>query len=139
MTTNESATEARTQRMPYVGQSKPAIEAPEIVSGNLEYVTDLRDSEMLHCVVLRSTRPHARIVRLDTARAAALPGVACVLTGHDVPVNALGPRLVDGPALTTDVVRQVGDAVALIAAETPEQATAAAAAVDLELADLPVV
>jgi len=125
--------------MPYVGQSKPAIEAPDIVSGALRYVTDLRDPNMLHCVVVRSERPHARIVRLDTARAAAMPGVVRVLTGHDVPCNALGPRLVDGPALTVDVVRQVGDAIALVAAETLAAAKAAAAVVELELADLPVV
>lgn len=139
MTINENANGMDLQQMPYVGQSKPAIESPEIVSGMLEYVTDIRDPEMLHGIVLRSTRPHARIARLDTARAAAMPGVARVLTGHDVPVNALGPRDVDGPALATDVVRQVGEAIVLVAAETRAQAQAAAAAVELELVDLPVV
>lgn len=139
MTRINIATEGAVQKMPYVGQSKAAIEAPEIVSGNLVYVTDMRDPEMLHCVVLRSPRPHARITRLETGRAAAMPGVARVLTGRDVPVNALGPRDVDGPALATDVVRQVGEAIALVAAETFAQAKAAAAAIDLDMVDLPVV
>lgn len=139
MTTNENANRPTMQRMRYVGQSKAAIEAPEIVSGDLKFVTDMRDPEMLTCVVLRSPRPHARIARLDTAQAASMPGVVRVLTGHDVPVNALGPRDVDGPALATNVVRQVGEAIALIAAETLEQARAAAGAIELELTDLPVV
>ncbi|WP_324651743.1 xanthine dehydrogenase family protein molybdopterin-binding subunit [Georgenia sp. H159] len=139
MTVNTTTGADYPGRTPFVGQSKPALEAPEIVTGALRYVTDLRETGMLHGAVLRSPLPHARIDRLDTARAAALPGVVCVVTGHDVPCNALGPRDVDGPALATDVVRQVGEAIVLVAAETPEQARAAVAAVDLVLDPLPVV
>ena len=103
---------------------------------------------MLHGFVLRSPYPSARIVRLDTARARAMPGVAAVLTARDVPKNALatdvpGQTTTVGPlratlhVLAEDRVRHQGEPVALIAAETLEQARAAADAVDVEYERLP--
>ncbi|WP_029136528.1 xanthine dehydrogenase family protein molybdopterin-binding subunit [Nakamurella lactea] len=123
----------------WVGRSRPAVEGAEIVTGELVYVTDRRVPGMLHAVVVRSTVPHAEIRRLDTSAATALPGVVAVLTAADVPVNALGPREVDGPVLCKTVVRQVGDAIALVAAEDAATAAAAAAMVTVDLEPLPVV
>lgn len=123
----------------WVGRSRPAVDAASIVDGSLVYVTDRVEPGMLHAAVVRSTLPHARLLAVETAAALAVPGVVTVLTAADVPVNALGPREVDGPVLCDDVVRQVGDAIALVAAETPEAAGAAAALVRVELDPLPVV
>ncbi|ACQ79930.1 aldehyde oxidase and xanthine dehydrogenase molybdopterin binding [Beutenbergia cavernae DSM 12333] len=123
----------------WVGRSRPALEGREIVTGELVYVTDRRMPGMLHGHVLRSTVPHARIDAVDVAAAKALPGVACVLTAADVPVNALGPRDVDGPVLADGVVRQVGEAIALVAARDARTAEQAAGLIRLELTPLPVV
>jgi CO/xanthine dehydrogenase Mo-binding subunit/CO/xanthine dehydrogenase FAD-binding subunit len=82
--------------------------------------------------VVRSTVPHGRIVSVDAAAAAGLPGVACVLTGADVPEVRYpheGPMLADRCVFARGVVRFWGEEVAAVAAETAAQARAAAAAV----------
>jgi CO/xanthine dehydrogenase Mo-binding subunit len=122
-----------------VGQSIPSDEARAIVAGTLEYVTDRRMPGMLHGAVVRAPVPHARICEIDVAAARAIPGVVAVLLGADVPVNALGPRDEDGPVLADRVIRQVGEAVALIAAVDGGTARAAARAVTITWEDLPVV
>ncbi|WP_159066900.1 xanthine dehydrogenase family protein molybdopterin-binding subunit [Cellulomonas timonensis] len=124
---------------PWVGRSQPAEEAPEIVTGALQYVTDLRLPGTLHGVVVRSTVPHARLDGVDVDAARELEGVAAVLVAADVPVNALGPRDVDGPVLADTVVRQVGEAIALVAAKDAATAHRAAALVRVALTPLPVV
>ncbi|WP_182113202.1 MULTISPECIES: xanthine dehydrogenase family protein molybdopterin-binding subunit [unclassified Actinotalea] len=126
-------------RVPWVGRSQPAEEAPQIVTGALRFVTDLRLPGTLHGVVVRSAVPHARVVEVDVTAARALDGVRAVLVAADVPVNALGPRDVDGPVLASTVVRQVGDAIALVAAEDAATAHLAAALVRVALDPLPVV
>src|SRR5689334_24205291 len=78
--------------------------------------------------LLRSPHAHARIVRMDTQRARALPGVYAVITGHDLPRVKFGilPVSQDEEALCVEKVRMVGDAVAAVAAideETAERAT----------------
>ncbi|MBE7162040.1 MAG: xanthine dehydrogenase family protein [Williamsia herbipolensis] len=123
----------------WVGRSRPAVEAGSIVDGSLVYVTDRRVAGMLHACVVRSTVPHARLRGIDTAAALALPGVLRVLTCADVPVNALGPRDVDGPVLCDDVVRQVGDAIAIVVAHDAATAAAAARLVVPDLDVLPVI
>ncbi|MCC7035308.1 MAG: molybdopterin-dependent oxidoreductase [Acidobacteria bacterium] len=81
---------------------------------------------MLHCKLLRSSVPHARIVRIDTAKAAAHPGVHLVLTGEAFPVPyGVLPVSHDEHALCRDKVRFVGDPVAAVIAR--DEATAAAA------------
>jgi CO/xanthine dehydrogenase Mo-binding subunit len=131
-----------------VGHAIPRHDARDKVAAATAYAADFALPGMLHAFVLRSPYPSARIVRLDTARARALPGVAAVLTARDVPRNALST---DVPGQTTTVgplratlhvlaegrVRHQGEPVALIAAETLEQARAAAGAVDVEYERLP--
>ncbi|GAB2612121.1 xanthine dehydrogenase family protein molybdopterin-binding subunit [Pseudactinotalea suaedae] len=123
----------------WVGRSRPSVDAGEIVTGALEYVTDRFPDGVLHGAVLRSAVPHARIDRIDVTAARSLPGVHCVLVADDVPVNALGPREVDGPVLAETCVRQVGEAIALVAADDEDTARRALATIELELAPLPVV
>src|SRR5438067_10934907 len=71
-------------RQPYVGQRMRRVEDPRLVKGIGTYVDDLRLPGLLHAVILRSPYAHARIAKIDTAAARALPGVVAVLTGADV-------------------------------------------------------
>jgi CO/xanthine dehydrogenase Mo-binding subunit len=81
---------------------------------------------MLHMQVLRSPHPHARIERIDTSRARALPGVEAVLTCDDVPgIDNFGVFIEDQPVMARGVVRYAGEAVAAVIAQTPEIAHAA--------------
>ena len=109
------------------------------VTGKLKYTDDLSLPGMVYGQALRSPLPHARVVRVDTSRAETLPGVIRVLTAKDVPgVNRYGLLTADQPIFCDEVVRYVGDALALVVAETPEQAQAALAAIEVELEPLPV-
>jgi len=95
---------------------------------------------MLYAKVTRSKYPHALIKSIDTTRAEAVPGVATVLTHKDVPgLNGFGILIPDQPVLCSDKVRYLGDAVAVVAAETLEAAEKAAGLVEVEYSPLPVV
>jgi CO/xanthine dehydrogenase Mo-binding subunit len=95
---------------------------------------------MLYAKVTRSQHPHALIKSINTARAETLPGVVAVLTHKDVPgLNGFGILIPDQPVLCSDKVRYLGDAVAVVAAETLEAAEKAARLVEVEYSPLPVV
>ncbi|NUN52978.1 MAG: molybdopterin-dependent oxidoreductase, partial [Planctomycetaceae bacterium] len=93
---------------------------------------------MLWCKLLRSPHAHARILAIDTAAAAAMPGVKAVLTGRDLPTPfGILPVSQDEHALCPDRVRFIGDPVAAVAAETEEQALEAAHAIRVDYERLP--
>jgi len=126
-----------------VGRAVSRHDARDKVAAATAYAADWALPGMLHAAVLRSPYPSARILKLDTARAVALPGVAVVLTAKDVPRNTLatdvpGQTTTVGPlratlhVLAEDRVRHQGEPVALVAAETLEQARAAVEAIDVE-------
>ncbi|WP_458119250.1 xanthine dehydrogenase subunit D [Paenibacillus sp. Z6-24] len=93
----------------------------EKVTGELRYLTDMTAEGMLYGRVLRSSHPHARILSLDTSAAEVYEGVIAVITHRDVPgLNRFGIAVPDQPALCEDRVRYIGDAVAAVAAITPE-------------------
>ncbi|HUS15375.1 MAG TPA: molybdopterin cofactor-binding domain-containing protein, partial [Chloroflexia bacterium] len=121
-----------------IGASVPRPDARGKVTGATRYPADLVQPEMLHCKIVFAGRPHARILRLDATAALAQPGVVAVLTAADVPFNAYGLVHDDQPVLCADVVRYVGDRVALVVAETVAAAAAAARLVHVEYEDLPV-
>ncbi|MBO9523757.1 MAG: molybdopterin-dependent oxidoreductase [Nocardioidaceae bacterium] len=103
-----------------------------MTDGTAAYADDVRHTGELVAGVLRSPHPHARIVSLDTAAARALPGVHAVLTAADVPERTyLDYRAVDQDRrmLADQVVRYVGEPVALVAAENEEAARRAVAAI----------
>jgi 4-hydroxybenzoyl-CoA reductase subunit alpha len=111
-----------------IGQSLPKIDAWAKVTGETRFADDLVLPRMAYAKLLRSPQPHARIKRIDTTRALALPGVYAAITGHDLPRVKFGilPVSQDEEALCVDKVRMVGDAVAAVAAadeETAERAT----------------
>jgi CO/xanthine dehydrogenase Mo-binding subunit len=114
-------------------------DALEKVTGTARYPADLVRAGMLRCKAVFAHRPHARIVRLDTARARAVPGVVAVLTAADVPFNRYGLIDADQEVLCSERVRYTGDRVALVVAESAETASTAAALVEVEYEDLPLV
>jgi carbon-monoxide dehydrogenase large subunit len=136
------------------GLSQPLrrVEDPRLLKGQGQYTDDIAMPGQAHGVVLRSPHAHARIVSVSAADALALPGVLAVITGADMREAGLGevpcviplknrdgspraetPRL----ALAIDAVRHVGDPVAFIVAETPQQARDAAEAVMVDYDVLP--
>lgn len=122
-----------------VGRSLPFRGAESQVSGALKYHTDLRLPNMLHGKVVRADVPHGILRRVDVRPALEVPGVVAALTAGDVPENVGGIIVPDWPILAADRVRQVGEAVALIAAESPAAAEAGARAVSVDIEPLPVV
>src|SRR5262245_29308702 len=130
-----------------VGQRAPRPDAQDKVLGLTRYADDFAMGGMLHARVVRSPRPSARIVRIDTTAAEAVPGVRCVLTARDVPHNVLfsdvpgqtttvGPLRARTQVLADEVVRFLGEPVALVAAETEGAAEDAARRVAVAYADL---
>ena len=116
-----------------VGESIRRFDAPAKVRGDFVYSSDLRAEGMLWGATVRSPHPHARIVSIDTTRVSAMPGVHAVLTHEDVPgMKLYGLEIADQPVLASDRVRYWGEAVALVAADHPEQARRAAQAVLVE-------
>ncbi len=123
-----------------VGRAAPRTDALAQAAGGLVYVDDLSYPGMLHGSILRSPHAHARIVSMDVSAAAELDGVHAVLTGADLPVAyGLLPVAQDEHALAVDKVRQVGDAVAAVAADDPDIAQRAIELIDVVYEPLPVI
>jgi CO/xanthine dehydrogenase Mo-binding subunit len=120
-----------------VGQSLPRIDAPGKVTGSAVYAADFALPGMLYGKVFRSAEPHARLVRIDTARAAAMPGVRAVITAADTADVRYGAAVKDEPVFARDVVRYVGQPLAAVAAVTLEAAEAALAAIEAVYEPLP--
>src|SRR6185503_7571638 len=116
-----------------VGESAPRGDAPPKVKGEFLYGSDLAREGMLYGATLRSPHAHARIVRIDVAAARGMPGVRAVITADDLPTREkFGLMRADQPMLATNVVRYVGEPVALVAADDPEQARLATRAIKVE-------
>ena len=110
------------------------------VLGTALYAADLTMPGMLHGAVLRSPHPHADILDIDDTAARALPGVVTVVTAKDVPgLNRFGRITKDQRVLADDRVRQIGDAVAAVAATSAQTAAEALALIRVSYQPLPVV
>ncbi|MBI2359632.1 MAG: molybdopterin-dependent oxidoreductase, partial [Deltaproteobacteria bacterium] len=120
-----------------VGKSVARVDAFAKVTGEAVYSADVMLRGMLYGLAKRSPHPHARIVRIDTRRAEALPGVKAVITAKDVSDILLGLRLRDVPILAREQVRFVGEKVAAVAAVDEETAREAVDLIDVEYAELP--
>src|SRR5712692_1376794 len=142
----------------FVGRSLPRREDRRLLTGRGQFIADLELPHMLHAVFVRSPVAHARIEAVDLSRAAVMPGVAYVLSG--VELARLLPPVPDTqlalpskwtalvqhkfinpqqPLLAHDKVRHVGEAVAVIVAESRYAAEDAAELVTLDLDELPAV
>src|ERR671911_1134247 len=124
-----------------VGHSVRRVEDERFVQGAGHYVDDIVLPGMLHLALLRSPVPHARIVSIDTAAAAAVEGVVAVLTGRDLEAYNLAwmPTLSGDTqaVLATDKVRFQGQEVAAVIAESPYAAYDALDLIDVEYDMLP--
>lgn len=117
-----------------IGKPVQANRSHEIVTGQAHYCPDIHLPGMLVGKLLYPKFPCARINRLDTLAARALPGVVSVLTASDIPGenSYLYAEPADQPLLVTNLVRYQGDALAAVAAETEEAAQAALEAIQVE-------
>jgi CO/xanthine dehydrogenase Mo-binding subunit len=123
-----------------VGKREPRVDTRDKVTGKLQYGADLECPGCLIGKIVRSPYPHARIGWIDTSKASLLPGVRAVLTAGDIPgKNNIGSLVPDQPAICTDRVRYIGDAVALVAAETEEVADQALERIEVNYEPLPAV
>lgn len=134
-----------------VGQAVRRREDERFLKGAGQYLDDIKLDNMCHAAVLRSPHAHARILSIETEEVKSAPGVIAVLTAEDYMKEGYGrfPTLteIDGldehgvrhperHALTGDVARFVGDAIALIVAETRQQAKDAAELIYVDYEDL---
>ena len=128
-----------------VGKSLPRIDARGKVTGETLYSGDLQITGMLHMKTLFAERPHARVLNINTNKAENAAGVVAVYTAKDVPVNEYGLQIPDQPVLCgpgsikpfTDIVRFVGDQVAVVIATSEIEAEAAVKLIEVEYEDLP--
>ncbi|MET0170554.1 MAG: xanthine dehydrogenase family protein molybdopterin-binding subunit, partial [Aliihoeflea sp.] len=137
-----------------IGQGVSRFEDPRLVRGGGRYTDDIKLSGLVHGVVLRSPRAHAKIRSIDITTAKTAPGVLAVLTSADIKAAAYGDLPVPGglkrrdgspmyrpryPILAEDRVRWVGDSVAFVVAETVAQALDAAEMISVDYEELPAV
>lgn len=137
-----------------VGQPIKRKEDQRFLTGKGRYTDDIKLPNQSHAFILRSMVAHAKVKSIDTAAAAAMPGVIAIFTGKDVAADKIGGLpcgwLINNkdkspmvepphPCLVLDAVKHVGDSIAMVVAETKAQAKAAANAIVVDLEDLPVV
>jgi carbon-monoxide dehydrogenase large subunit len=131
----------------WIGQPLRRLEDARLLTGQGSFTDDVRPEGAAHAAFTRSPHAHARIAKIDVAAARAAPGVVAVVTGADVAADGVGPipfthmhKREDGSPIvapprmpiTADEARFVGDAVAMVVAETREQARDAAELVEVE-------
>lgn len=114
----------------------PRRDARDKLRGRTRYTIDRGRPGMLHAALLRAEVPSARMLRIDTSAARQMPGVRAIVTADDAP-GRHGIGIADHPLFATDRIRYDGEPIAAVAAETLEQAQAAAAAIVVELEPLP--
>jgi len=137
-----------------MGQSVQRLEDPHLLQGLGRYSDDVNLPRQAYAVVVRSVHAHAHLRGIDASAALKAPGALAVLTGDDLAADGLGNLPTDSnrkrrdgspafttprPALIRGRVRHVGDPLALVVAETPEQAVDAAALVAVDYEPLPAV
>jgi CO/xanthine dehydrogenase Mo-binding subunit len=121
-----------------VGESILRSDAVPKTKGEFAFSSDLEAPGMLWGHTLRSPHAHARVLGIDVAAALASPGVHAVLTHADVPgAKTYGLEVPDQPVLAIDRVRYYGEPLAVVAAESPEEARRAAAAIEVAYEELP--
>ena len=125
-----------------VGTLQPRADARAKVTGSAVYTDDMKFPGMLQARVKRAMLPSAILKKIDVERARALPGVRAVLTAADIPGGHLhGLVIYDWPVMVGvgERVRTVGDALAIVAADTREIATQALDLIELEFEPLPII
>jgi aldehyde oxidoreductase len=122
-----------------IGESHPRPSAMLKACGLAKFSADIFPENALEIAAVHSTEFHAIIKSIDTSAAKKMPGVVGVMTAEDIKgTNRIRILVPDWPVLCEDKVRAYGDSIAIVAAETREQARAAAAAVKVTYENLPV-
>jgi CO/xanthine dehydrogenase Mo-binding subunit len=123
-----------------IGKGERRVDGLGKVTGTAKYAADYNLLHQLYGRALRPPYPHARLLSIDLSKARALEGVEAVLAAGDIPGEKMfGTVVKNQPILVSDNVRTLGDAVALVAARTPEIATQALALITAAYEPLPVV
>ncbi len=121
----------------HIGHRTPLIDAKSKVTGQAIYTDDIRLQGELTCKILRSPWPYARIDRIDTSKARAMPGVHAVMVGTDAPIKfGVLPISQDETALAVDKIRHLGEGIAAVAADDEATAIAALKAIEFEVTEL---
>jgi 4-hydroxybenzoyl-CoA reductase alpha subunit len=117
------------------------VDAFDKATGRAVYVDDMTRPDMLHGALLQSPVAHGRIVRLDTSKARALPGVRAIVTAAEAGDARFGvsPARYDETIFAMDKVRYLGEEIAAVAAEDPITAMKAVELIELEIEELPAV
>jgi CO/xanthine dehydrogenase Mo-binding subunit len=124
--------------MRQVGIEIPKVDVLEKTLGEAKYGADLPISGPLYLKVIRSPKPHAKILRIEIDEALRVPGVEKIFTSKDIPgKNLVGTINKDQPILASDRVRYIGDPVALVAAKTEEVAEEASKKLAVVYEDFP--
>ncbi|MDQ1557236.1 MAG: hypothetical protein QOD32_296 [Pyrinomonadaceae bacterium] len=130
---NNGAGGARQKDLKVVGRPFRKVDARAKCTGQTKFADDIVLPRMLFAKLLRTHEPHARIVKIDTSKARALPGVHAVITGEDLPTSyGILPVSQDEHALCTDRVRFIGDPVAAVAAVDEDTAFEAMNLIEVE-------
>ncbi len=112
----------------------------EKLTGKLIYTDDLSFPDMLVAKALRANVPHGKVKQVDISKAEQMPGIVKILTRKDIPgENIFGVILKDQPVFCDDVVRYVGDTLALVVGETEAQVVDALNAIDYTIEPLPII
>ncbi len=134
-------------------QFRGRVEDRRLLTGQGRFIDDLQPAGLAHACVYRSPHAHARLAALDSSAAAAAPGVLAILTDRDLARAGVGPLKAVGqvtgrdgranveplrPVLAGTEVKYVGEPVAFVVAETPDQAADAAELIEADYRDLPV-
>ena len=115
-----------------IGESLLRPDGTPKVKGEFAYASDLHADGLLHGATLRSPHPAARIGSIEISAALAVAGVRCVLTHEDVPGRkTYGMDIADQPVLAWDEVRYVGEAIAIVAADSVETARHACSLIEV--------
>lgn len=114
----------------------PRRDARDKLAGRTRYTVDMASPGTLHAAIRRSDVPRARILRVDSGVARQMPGVRAIVTAQDAP-GMHGIGIADHPLFARDEIRYNGEPIAAVAADTLEQARAAAAAIMVEVEPLP--
>lgn len=126
-----------TREYSVIGKSQVKVDALEKVLGTTKFAADYRLPGMLYGGVFRSQVPHATIKNLNLEKARALDGVEAVLDYHAIPgKNRFGIIIKDEPCLVDDKIRRYGDALAVVAAKSPEILAAALGQIEVEYSEI---
>ncbi|MEG1525091.1 MAG: xanthine dehydrogenase family protein molybdopterin-binding subunit [Clostridia bacterium] len=122
-----------------VGQELPRIDSMAKATGRAVYGADIFLPGMVYCKGVYAAYPHARILKIHTKKAERMPGVCTIITAKDIPgAKKIGEIVVDQYVLAEDKTRYLGDVIAVVAAESPQQAAEAAKYVYADYEELPV-